>query len=87
MIVFIIITTIVIVALLFAIVNLLLKLEAAEDSFEHILSQNVKLIKNIEKTYDIVQQADVKGSFEADDEVGTAFKTMHDTIRDLKESI
>ena len=39
----------------------------------------------VRRAYDVMQQADRLGAFEADDEVGTAFKDMSGAVEELHE--
>lgn len=41
----------------------------------------------VRSTYDTMKQMDRLGAFEADDEVGTAFKEMHGAVTELQQFI
>jgi cell division protein FtsX len=87
MIVALIISICIILALGYGIYNMLRKIEEIEEGYDAILERNIKLTQNIKSAHTIITQADVKGSFEADDEIGEAFKTIKSTIDDLEESV
>lgn len=72
---------------IYGIFNLLRNSELLEEQYDAVLAHNVKLTKNIEHAYSIINEADIKGSFESDDEIGAAFETIKSTISDLKESV
>ena len=77
----------------FAILNLLRKVEAYEDSLNDVSKYQEDLEKiilqtkkNIEETYQTMRQIDRLGAFEADDEIGTAFKNIKQVIDNLNET-
>jgi hypothetical protein len=66
------------VSLIYACVNLLRKLEAYEDFIDTELKKNETLLETLRKL-------DSRQMFEKDDEVGTLFKQIKDTIIRLKQ--
>ena len=68
-------TTLLIVAV-YVIRNLLLKLEILEDALNNFQS-------TIQSTLDEMQEIDILGSFESDDEVGGTFHALKDLVQDL----
>lgn len=78
----------------FVIVNLLNKLEEAED----IITENEEYVIDMQEwintftvrvneAYEKMKEADRRGSFESDDEVGSTFKTLKDIIEELNTTI
>jgi competence protein ComGC len=70
--------------LLFIVRNLLLQNEQLEDTLIETL-EDIQI--KIEKAYEDMQNADLRGSFESDDEVGSSFKEIKDIIENLKNII
>lgn len=66
------------VALMYASINLLLKVEAYEEFIDSELKKNETLLETLRKL-------DSRQMFEKDDEVGTLFKEIRDTIIRLKQ--
>ena len=66
-------------------INLLRKCESQEDYIELLQSSYNALKAKARKVNDIITKADVRGSFEADDEIGEAFKTVKRTVKELDE--
>jgi hypothetical protein len=72
------------IALGFAIRNLLRQNEELEDTLLESMTE-VKL--KITTALDALKAADLKGSFESDDEVGVVFNEMKEIIENLNEII
>lgn len=70
--------------LLYIVRNLLLQNEQLEDTLVETL-EDIQL--KVEKAYEDLQNADLRGSFESDDEVGSAFKEIKDIVENLKNII
>lgn len=64
--------------------NLLKQNEQLEDL---IVEERDRLISRVKKAYDYMREADIRGSFESDDEVGGAFKEIKKGIEDLSKDI
>ena len=64
-------------------INLLRKCESQEEYIELLQASYNDLKGKAKKVNDIITQADVRGSFAADDEIGEAFKTVKDTVKEL----
>lgn len=83
------IVVILLVVAVFVIIRLLSKVEKLEDAVEKLDEQNVLLsdfiveINNrLSEDYTKLKEIDIRGAFEADDEVGYVFKTLLNTVRD-----
>jgi len=70
------------IVLLYGIFNLVRKSEAIEDLLVNTLKDTKEHITN---ALLVMQNSDIKGSFEADDEVGVAFKDIKTAIEELNE--
>ena len=70
------------IVLLYGIFNLVRKSEAIEDLLVNTLRDTKEHITN---ALLVMQNSDIKGSFEADDEVGVAFKDIKTAIEELNE--
>jgi hypothetical protein len=64
--------------------NLLLQNEELEDTLVETL-QDIQT--KVEKAYQDLQDADIRGSFESDDEVGSAFTEIKDIVENLKNTL
>ena len=73
------------IILTYVTINLLRKCESQEDYIELLQSSYNDLKAKARKVNDIITKADVRGSFEADDEIGEAFKTVKRTVKELDE--
>lgn len=63
--------------------NLMRKCEAQEEYIELLQASYNDLKNKAKKVNKIITQADVRGSFEADDEIGEAFKTVKSAVKEL----
>lgn len=72
------------IALGFAIRNLLRQNEELEDT---LLDSMTEVKVKITTALDALKAADLKGSFESDDEVGVVFNEMKEIIENLNEII
>jgi hypothetical protein len=72
------------IALGFAIRNLLRQNEELEDT---LLESMTEVKTKITTALDALKAADLKGSFESDDEVGVVFNEMKEIIENLNEII
>lgn len=63
--------------------NLYRKVSILEKYASDFLSDLVNLKNKIREANKILREADIRGSFESDDEVGSAFKLIKDSIEYL----
>ena len=63
--------------------NLYRKVDILETYASNFLSDLVNLKEKIRDANKILKEADIRGSFESDDEVGSAFKLIKDSIEYL----
>ena len=68
--------------LIYALIRKNAKLLVYCESYIRVLGVSAMRVK---RSYDVMQQADRLGAFEADDEVGTAFKEMSGAVEELHE--
>ena len=71
------------IVLTYVTINLLRKCESQEDYIEMLQANYNDLKAKAKKVNDIITQADVRGSFAADDEIGEAFKTVKGAVKEL----
>lgn len=65
---------------IYACYNLLKQVEQVED-YNESLEQYIEFLKDkISEAYKTIKEADIKGSFEADDEVGTIFNNIKQAV-------
>lgn len=76
-----IVTIIIIMVLAKIIVNLLRQTEQLDDL---VRSEKLRTFYAASNALDKMRDADLRGSFEADDEVGAAFEDIKQVIEDLK---
>lgn len=76
-------STVLLVISLFVIRNLLLKVEELEDYVQFTTDRLATLSADVKNAKRVIDQADVRGSFSSDDEVGEAFNTIKSAINDL----
>ena len=69
----------------FALYNMTRKFEAIEDKYLQLYNSFCYIRDNFEIGYKTIVQADTKGAFANDDEVGTIFTIIKDTTEDLKK--
>lgn len=74
----------IIITLGVAVRNLLLQNEQLEDTLVETIEE---LREKIETAYEDIQKADIRGSFESDDEVGSVFTSLKDIITNLRNII
>ena len=72
---------------IFIIINLLKKYERIEDYSETLESWVNSLNIRLNQIYSQIKAIDHNGSFEADDEVGSTFDQIRDTIKTLDKFI
>jgi len=72
---------------IFIITNLLKKYEKLEDYSETLEIWVNNLNTRLNQIYSQIKSIDQKGSFEADDEVGSTFDQIRDTIQTLDDFI
>ena len=82
------ITTIICLAILTIILgyvtyNLMKKCEAQEEYIETLQASYNSLSDKAKKVNEIIKNADVRGSFAADDEIGEAFNTVKKAVKEL----
>ena len=77
----------IVAVLIYAIINLVKQTEQLEDQ----VSYYIELVDAVrEKVLDVqvqLKEIDIKGSFEADDEVGFVFKEIQELVDDLTSTI
>jgi len=79
-----IISLIIIITLGVAVRNLLLQNEQLEDTLVETIQE---LREKVETAYEDLTKADIRGSFESDDEVGSVFKEIKDIVTNLRNII
>lgn len=57
--------------------------EQYQDYIEEELSKSDTIRNKVERAYERMQDVDIRGSFEADDEVGSAFTELKEIIEEL----
>jgi hypothetical protein len=60
-------------------------LAEAQEYIEELETTNEFMYSKIEDSYNTMQEVDRLGSFEAEDEVGTTFQMLKETITELKD--
>ena len=75
--------TVLLVISLFVIRNLLLKVEELEDYVQLTTDRLVSLSADVKTAQRVMEQADVRGSFSSDDEIGEAFTTIKSAVDNL----
>jgi hypothetical protein len=58
----------------------------AQDYIEQLELTNEYMYSRISQSYDVMQEIDRLGAFEAEDEAGTTFALLKETITELKET-
>ena len=76
-------STVLLVISLFVIRNLLLKVEELEDYVQLTTDRLVSLSADVKTAQRVMEQADVRGSFSSDDEIGEAFTTKKSAVDNL----
>jgi hypothetical protein len=94
MLITIIILSVLLIICIFAIVNLTKNLESAEDLLENSEVSEIyyrDIVDNIReqvlRTQVRMKEIDIRGSFEADDEVGYTFKALQEIIDELNAEV
>jgi len=75
------------VFLLIGIRNLNRQNEQYQDYIEEELTTSDTIRTKVEKAYNRMQDADIRGSFESDDEVGSAFTELKSIMEELNKSL
>ena len=75
------------VFLLIGIRNLNRQNEQYQDYIEEELTTSDTIRTKVEKAYNRMQDADIRGSFESDDEVGSAFTELKSIMNKLNKSL
>ena len=60
-------------------------LAEAQEYIEELEMTNEYMYSRISQSYDVMQQIDRLGAFEAEDEAGTTFQMLKETITELKD--
>jgi len=60
-------------------------LAEAQEYIEELEMTNEFMYSRISQSYDVMQQIDRLGTFEAEDEAGTTFQMLKETITELKD--
>jgi Tfp pilus assembly protein PilE len=60
-------------------------LAEAQEYIEELEMTNEFMYSRISQSYDVMQQIDRLGAFEAEDEAGTTFQMLKETITELKD--
>ena len=71
------------IVFLIGIRNLNRQNEQYQDYIEEELSKSDSIRNKVERAYERMQDVDIRGSFEADDEVGSAFTELKEIIEEL----
>lgn len=71
------------IVLLIGIRNLNRQNEQYQDYIEEELSKSDAIRTKVERAYERMQDVDIRGSFESDDEVGSAFTELKEIIEEL----
>ena len=79
-------STLLLVISLLVIRNLLLKVEELEDYVKFTTDRLAALSSDVKTAQRVIEQADVRGSFSSDDEIGEAFETIKSAITELEPS-
>tara|TARA_R110000744_G_scaffold40963_5_gene92886 strand:- start:212 stop:487 length:276 start_codon:yes stop_codon:yes gene_type:complete len=74
-----------VVILIYAIFNLLRKLERLDDELTDVSLTLADVLTSIEQTYNDMKLLDSKQMFESDDEVGNVFKTLKGEVDNLRD--
>ena len=61
--------------------------EQYQDYIEEELTTSDTIRTKVEKAYNRMQDADIRGSFESDDEVGSAFTELKSIMGELNKSL
>ena len=72
---------------LYGVRNLNRQNEQYQDYIENELVSNEDVKTRVESAYQRLKDADIRGSFESDDEVGASFKEILSIVEDLKEQV
>lgn len=72
---------------LYGVRNLNKQNEQYQDYIENELVSNEGIKSRVESAYQRLKDADIRGSFESDDEVGASFKEILSIVEDLNEQI
>ena len=83
MITVIVILSVILVVSVFININLLRKIEKVDDELTDISMNMEEFIVNIKTAQSKIKEIDSKGVFESDDEVGTVFEMIKDTITNI----
>jgi len=78
------VSLVIIITLGVAVRNLLLQNEQLEDTLVETIQE---LREKVETAYEDLTKADIRGSFESDDEVGSVFKEIKDIVTNLRNII
>jgi len=79
-------STVLLVISIFVIRNLLLKVEELEDFVQFQTDRLTAILSDVNYAKQVIEQADVRGSFSSDDEVGEAFNSIKSAISNLESS-
>lgn len=79
-------STVLLVISLFVIRNLLLKVEELEDYVQFTTDRLATLSADVKTAQRVMEQADVRGSFSSDDEIGEAFTTIKSAVNNLDKA-
>lgn len=78
-----IILAVLVLALIYAVVNLLRKIERVEDAYIEVSNVNDTLYTALRDTLADMSKIDEQGTFQADDEIGSIFKQLHNTLKSV----
>ena len=73
--------------ILYGVRNLNRQNEQYQDYIENELLSTEEIKNRVQSAYERLQNADIRGSFESDDEVGSSFKEILSIVEQLKEEI
>ena len=82
---FIILLLLLLIASLYANYNLVKKSEKIEDKYLELYNSFCYIRDSFDIGYKVMQKSDKLGAFASDDETGTIFSAIKDTVEDLKK--
>ena len=73
--------------ILYGVRNLNRQNEQYQDYIENELLSSEEIKNRVESAYQRLKDADIRGSFESDDEVGASFKEILSIVEELNEEV
>lgn len=75
------------IVLIIGIRNLNKQTEQYQDYIESEITTVNSVIETVEQAYQRLEDADIRGSFESDDEIGATFADIKNIVQELKEKL